>query len=139
MLSQMGKVNILLLEDDDFNIQLIKTLLNKISPKINVISANKGEKALNLLELGEDNIDLILLDLHLPGMGGKEVLEYVRRNPKYSTLPVVIISVDGFDELELRKKGADDFILKPFNIDDFAKKLSVHLVMERRGTNGQKD
>ena len=124
-LKYLGNITILLVEDDIFNLQLIRSLLKKIS-HANIISTDDGSKALDTMESGEQKIDMILLDLHLPQMSGKEILHHIRKNKDFDDLPVLIISVDGMDETELRQMGANDFILKPFDIDDLAKKISIH-------------
>ncbi len=125
-LKDLGKINILIVEDDAFNIQLIRSLLAKISDA-NIIATDDGLEALKILEFGEEKIDMVLLDLHLPGKSGRDVLTFIRKNEKLDNLPVLIISVDGMDEVELRKMGANDFILKPFDIDEFAAKISTNL------------
>jgi len=125
-LRHFGNINMLIVEDDAFNIQLIRSLLSKISDT-NIISTDDGLKALEILESGDKKIDIVLLDLHLPIKSGREVLEIIRGSEKFDDLPVLIISVDGMDEIELRKMGANDFILKPFDIDEFAVKISTNL------------
>jgi len=116
----------LIVEDDAFNIQLIRSLLAKISDT-NMITTDDGSEALKILENGDEKIDIVLLDLHLPGKSGKEILEFIRRYKKFEDIPVLIISVDGMDEIELRNMGANDFILKPFDIAEFASKISANL------------
>ncbi len=125
-LKHLGTMNMLIVEDDAFNIQLIRSLLAKISDT-NIISTDNGLEALKILEFEDEKIDMVLLDLHLPGKSGKDVLNFIRKNEKFDDLPVLIISVDGMDEVELRKMGANDFILKPFDIDEFAVKISANL------------
>ncbi len=124
-LKYLGKRNILLVEDDHFNVQLIKSYLSKISD-INIITAEEGLQALNILELGKDDIDMVLLDLHMKGMDGKDTLHYIRKNKKFDELPILIVSVDGMDENVLRSMGASDFILKPYDIEELAFKISAH-------------
>ncbi len=125
-LKHLGTINMLIVEDDTFNIQLIRSLLAKISDT-NIISTDNGLEALKILEFEEEKIDMVLLDLHLPGKSGRDVLNSIRKNEKFNDLPVLIISVDGMDEVELRRMGANDFILKPFDIDEFAAKISANL------------
>lgn len=125
-LKHLGTINMLIVEDDAFNIQLIRSLLAKISDT-NIISTDDGLEALKILEFGDEKIDMVLLDLHLPGQNGKDILSVIRKNEKFDDLPVLIISVDGIDEVELRNMGANDFILKPFDIDEFAAKISFNL------------
>jgi len=125
-LRHFGNINMLIVEDDAFNIQLIRSLLAKVSDT-DIISAYNGDEALEILESADQKIDMVLLDLHLPIKSGKEVLEFIRNNEKFDELPVLIISVDGMDEIELRKMGANDFILKPFDIDELVSKISANL------------
>jgi len=125
-LRHFGNINMLIVEDDAFNIQLIRSLLAKISDT-NMITTDDGSEALKILEYGDEKIDIVLLDLHLPGKSGKEILEFIRRYKKFEDIPVLIISVDGMDEIELRNMGANDFILKPFDIAEFASKISANL------------
>jgi len=125
-LRHFGNINMLIVEDDAFNIQLIRSLLTKISDT-NMITTDDGSEALKILENGDEKIDIVLLDLHLPGKSGKEILEFIRRYKKFEDIPVLIISVDGMDEIELRNMGANDFILKPFDIAEFASKISANL------------
>jgi len=125
-LRHFGNINMLIVEDDAFNIQLIRSLLAKISDT-NMITTDDGSEALKILEYGDEKIDIVLLDLHLPGKSGKEILEFIRRYKKFEDIPVLIISVDGMDEIELRNMGANDFILKPFDIAEFAAKISANL------------
>jgi len=125
-LKDLGTINILIVEDDVFNVKLIRSLLDKIADT-HIISTDDGMNALKILEFGDEKIDMVLLDLHLPRKNGKEILGFIRKNEKFDSLPVLIISVDGMDEIELRKMGANDFILKPFDIDEFAAKISANL------------
>jgi len=125
-LRYLGNINMLIVEDDAFNVQLIRSLLAKISD-INIISTDDGLEALKILEFGNEKIDMVLLDLHMPLKSGKEVLSFIRNNTKFDDLPILIISVDGMDEIELRNMGANDFILKPFDINEFASKISENM------------
>jgi len=125
-LRNIGKINVLIVEDDSFNIHLISALLNKIAD-VEITATDDGKEAIGILESGEKAIDVVLLDLHMPKMDGRDVLTAIRQQSKYNNIPIIIISVDGLDEDELLKLGADDFVLKPFDIDKFAATLAKHL------------
>jgi len=125
-LRKIGRINVLIVEDDSFNIHLISALLNKIAD-VEITSTDDGKEALAILESGDKAIDVVLLDLHMPKMEGRDVLAAIRQQSKYNNIPVIIISVDGLNEDELLKLGADDFVLKPFDIDKFAAVLGKHL------------
>ena len=82
-----------------------------------VLLAENGQMALEVLE--KEPVDILLLDLKMPVLGGEEVLEIVRtRHPQ---LPVIIITGHGTVDtaVECMKKGAYDFITKPFQLDPF--------------------
>ncbi len=82
-----------------------------------VLLAENGQAALEVLE--KERVDILLLDLKMPVMGGEEVLEVVRtRHPQ---LPVIIITGHGTVDtaVQCMKKGAYDFITKPFQLDPF--------------------
>ncbi|SFV90996.1 sigma-54 dependent DNA-binding response regulator [hydrothermal vent metagenome] len=115
----------LVVDDDSFNIQLIKTMLEKFAD-VKVVSTDSGSEALTVLKVCGEYIDMVLLDLRMPEMEGEEVLAAIR-NEMQSDIPVLIISVNGLEEQELRQKGADDFILKPFDLDDLKHKILKYL------------
>jgi two-component system, OmpR family, phosphate regulon sensor histidine kinase PhoR len=82
-----------------------------------VLAAENGQAALEILS--QNLVDILLLDLKMPVMGGEEVLEIVRE--KYTHIPVIIITGHGTVDTAVAcmKKGAYDFITKPFQIDPF--------------------
>jgi CheY-like chemotaxis protein len=120
-LNYLNGKTILVVDDDKFNIQLIETMLQKIAD-VKVLSTDKGSEALTVLKTCDRYIDMILLDLHMPEMDGRDVLKGIRKELKLDT-PVLIISVNGLDERELLDMGADDFVLKPFDLDDLKTKI----------------
>jgi len=124
-ISELNGKTLLVVDDDKFNIQLIETMLEKIAD-VKVLSTDKGSEALTVLKTCSHYIDLIMLDLHMPEMEGDEVLRIIR-NEMNLTVPVIIISVNGLDEKALIEKGADDFVLKPFDLEDLKEKILKHL------------
>ena len=82
---------ILSIEDSIPDQFLTKVALNDYDPNIKVIEANDGQEAINILNNPANNIDLILLDLNMPGMGGFEFLEtYKQRTQQHK--PVVVLT-----------------------------------------------
>lgn len=77
--------------------------------------ASGGEEALHVL--ANESVDLVLLDVLMPGMDGLEVLQRIRQDPLTRDLPVVMLSAMDNDENVVRciELGADDFVAKPFN------------------------
>ena len=80
-----------------------------------VVTAASGEEALSALE--NSDVDVVLLDLIMPGMDGREVLRRIKEHPEWRATPVIVISgsqdMDGI--IECIEAGADDYLFKPFN------------------------
>jgi two-component system chemotaxis response regulator CheY len=117
---------ILIVEDDGFNLQLLRAMLNQ-AMECEVIANDRGSEVLAMLREEEPKIDLLLLDIFLPEMRGDEILKEVRKIPHYKDLPVFIISIDGLDEERYLKMGATDFVLKPFDPNLLMEKLRKYL------------
>jgi CheY-like chemotaxis protein len=125
-LNYLNDKTILVVDDDKFNIQLIETMLKKIANDVQVLSTDKGSEVLSTLEIWDGRIDMVLLDLQMPEMSGEEILQNIREELKLD-VPIVIISVNGLDEKALLEMGANDFVLKPFDLDDLKATILKHL------------
>lgn len=104
---------ILIVEDDNDINKLISEMLEEKNYEIK--SAYSGTEA--LIYLKNEDIDMVILDLMLPGKCGEEVLKEIRSS---KSIPIIVISAknDKNTKIELLKRGADDFISKPFDIDE---------------------
>ncbi len=104
---------ILVVDDQEPNRALLRDMLERYGH--NIFIAKSGESALEVLQT--QVIDVILLDLSMPGMGGKQVLAQVKSNENWRAIPVIVIS--GHQEManvvECIELGADDYLFKPFN------------------------
>lgn len=107
-----SKVNILIVDDIPLNVILIQKMLSS-KFKFHLLSANDGKTALDMIENG--GINLVLLDLMMPGITGYDVLEQLRSDSKTHDLPVVILSaLNSSDDIKKgMDMGANDFISKP--------------------------
>jgi len=115
---------ILLVEDDKFLSNLLKNRLEK--ENFNVIHAVDGEEAVNILRTSPSKPDLVLLDIILPKKNGFEVLEEVKQDLEFKTLPIIIISNLGQDDDLSRGKelGATEYYIKAqTSIDDLISKI----------------
>jgi CheY-like chemotaxis protein len=115
--------NVLLVEDDKFLSTLLKNRLEKEG--LNVMYAQDGEKALEMLRSGEKP-DLTLLDVILPKKNGFEVLEEMQQDPVIKDIPTIIISNLGQDADIARGKdlGAIEYYIKAqTSIDDLVSKV----------------
>jgi signal transduction histidine kinase len=92
-----------------------------------VVTAEDGRKSLEILE--KKRVDIMLLDLKMPGISGEEVLEIVRA--EYPHIPVIIITGHGTLDtaVECMKHGAYDFVAKPFQVDEFL--LTINRAADR--------
>ena len=111
--AQTGKI--LIVDDDSSNLELLEQILLKSNHK--VLCADTGESALKILQEEQSNVDLILLDLIMPGMNGIELLEKIKLDQHYQNIPIIMLSA--VDELDTAAEcitlGADDFLFKPIN------------------------
>jgi adenylate cyclase len=105
-------VRVLVVDDQPANIRLLDATL---SPRgYDVRSAESGEKA--LAALSEGGIDLVLLDIVMPGLDGFEVCRRIRQDPTTQFLPIVMVTASGDEQkLEALEAGADDFLTKPID------------------------
>jgi len=120
----------ILFVDDDPNIH---KLLGKIAEKfkMNLIEAFNGHEALTLLK--EHEVDLVLLDIMMPQMDGRDVCRLIKSDEKTKNIPVVIFSAKDHqsDRLLGLELGADDYITKPFHLEVLMRKIE-HLLESRQ-------
>ncbi|MBW9145399.1 response regulator transcription factor [Clostridium sp. CM028] len=115
-------INILVIEDDDYINSMLARLLQK--DNYNVRQAYSGTEAMMYIE--NNDFQLVLLDLMLPGMNGDEVLKGIR---EIKQMPVIVISakIDKQDKIDMLKLGADDYITKPFDIGEVSARVEANI------------
>ena len=112
----------ILIIDDDIDIgNMLQEALTKEG--YNIRRAYSGTEARYVLESGKTPLDLILLDLMLPGLDGEKLL------PQIKQTPVIVVSakVDLDNKVDLLRGGAVDYITKPFHMKELLARVSVHL------------
>ena len=102
---------ILVVEDEAINRAILEEILQD---QYDVLFAEDGEKALAAIEENKATLSLVILDLIMPNMPGREVLRRVRANSDYQDIPVIVASADQSQEIECLNEGASDFIQKPY-------------------------
>ncbi|MBB3399079.1 MULTISPECIES: PleD family two-component system response regulator [unclassified Rhizobium] len=104
---------ILVVDDIPANVKLLEARL--VAEYFDVLTAGDGYQALAICE--RNQVDLVLLDIMMPGMDGFEVCERLKANPKTSHIPVVMVTAldQPADRVRGLKAGADDFLTKPVN------------------------
>ena len=110
---------ILIIEDDTNIHNLIRELLTKNNYQ--TIDAYSGTEAILILEKQE--VDLILLDLMLPGLKGEEIISKIKE------IPIIVLSakINPEDKVNCLLNGANDYITKPFNNDELLARIEVQL------------
>ncbi|GAA0356909.1 response regulator [Actinoallomurus spadix] len=121
-------IEVLLVEDDPGDVVLTKEAFedNKVSNKLSVVS--DGEEAMRFLRCEGDYADaprpdLVLLDLNLPRMDGRQVLEEIKADETLRTIPVVVLTTSEAEEDILRsyRLHANAYVTKPVDFDQFIK------------------
>lgn len=122
----MYKPKILVVEDDPAITNLIRTTLD--TQEYQYHTAKNGAEA--LLDAVSYNPDVIILDLGLPDMDGVEIIHKVRG---WSMVPIIVVSArsEDQDKVEALDAGADDYLTKPFSIDELLARLRVALRRSR--------
>ena len=113
---------ILVAEDEDNNFELVKVVLSK---RYRLIRAHNGIEAVTLCE--DEHPNLILMDIRMPDMNGLDatrIIKEVNRN-----LPIIALSAYAFDEniKEAKEAGCDDFMAKPFRVEDLLDRIQKFL------------
>ncbi|HEY1984563.1 MAG TPA: response regulator transcription factor [Terracidiphilus sp.] len=109
-----------LIVDDERSIRLsLRTVLSNIG--FEIVEAARGEEALSLLRTAQ--LDAVLLDINMPGIGGVEVCRRMRKES--ARLPIVMLTVQGSEDckVEALDAGADDYITKPFQLRELIARL----------------
>jgi len=115
---------ILIADDEERIRKLVGDFLKRAG--YSIIEAEDGDSAFRLFESNKKSIDLIILDIMMPGLNGWEVCRKIRET---SSIPVIILSArsEEFDELTGYESGADDYVTKPFSPIIFVKRVEALL------------
>jgi signal transduction histidine kinase/CheY-like chemotaxis protein len=128
-----GNETILLVDDEALVIDVGVQLLGKLG--YTVIEAKSGRDAIRIFKEQNHTIDMLILDMVMPNMGGGEVFDQIKRiDPKVKVLLSSGYSVNG-QATEILKRGCEGFIQKPFNMEDLSKKIREVLNRSRKSTH----
>jgi len=118
------KKRILLVEDEEDNMQILRDLL---AADYELTEALNGEKA--LMAVAEQRPDLILMDIQLPIMDGYEATRRIKADPASQSIPIIAITsyALGQDEQRARAAGCDDFVAKPYSPRQLLLKIREYL------------
>jgi PAS domain S-box-containing protein len=123
----MGTGTVLLVDDENVILGVGKAMLEKIGYK--VLLANSGKEAIELYSRHKGEIDLVVLDMIMPHMGGGETYDRMKENnPKIKVLLSSGYSING-QATEILERGCDGFIQKPFNMEELS--LRIREILDR--------
>ena len=117
---------VLIVDDNDFNRELVKDILE--DEDITVYESEDGSSAIELLESEQaDDIDVVLMDMRMPGMDGIETTKIIRtKNGKCMEVPIIAMTADSFetDIGMLQKAGMNGLISKPVDVNTLVEHIT---------------
>jgi DNA-binding response OmpR family regulator len=125
------QATILVVDDNLDNVEILRALLE--SRGYTVAEASDGRSALAKIE--EIQPDLVLLDVMMPGMDGWQVCRTIKNHPVFCNTRVVMVTAKGDyeDKFEGMRAGADDYVVKPIDMQELTEKVERNLEARENG------
>ncbi|OGF45294.1 MAG: hypothetical protein A2231_11225 [Candidatus Firestonebacteria bacterium RIFOXYA2_FULL_40_8] len=116
---------ILIIDDEERNLKMLENML--LPEGYKVLKANNGTDALEILRT--ETVHAVLTDIMMPGISGFDVLKKIRENKELAALSVIILTslTDKEERIKGLELGADDFISKPFDLDELRAKINTQV------------
>lgn len=129
-----GAATVLVVDDEPVNLLVLRTFLGKLGYR--VLEATNGPEALTMVT--QNVVDLMILDIMMPGMSGYEVCTRVRERFSPARLPVLLLTAKNAveDLLQGFQVGASDFMTKPFQRDELKARMELHLRVSKAARTG---
>ncbi len=126
-MTEMSSKSVLLVDDEPVIRKIVKRAISTLERPVEVFEAEDGLEALKIL--GERSIDLVLLDVKMPGMDGFEVLDRIRQTEETKDQKVMMLTGENQvgDIYKGRDHGATSYLTKPFDVEDILLVLESHL------------
>ena len=120
-----SEYKVLIVDDVISNVLLLKVLLT--NEKFKIVTAGNGTQALE--QVKKENPDLVLLDVMMPDISGFEVAQQMKADPEMAEIPIIFLTAKTLKEdiLEGFKIGADDYITKPFSMEELTFRIEAIL------------
>ncbi len=130
-INQANNRTIIFGEDDIDDIDFLKETFSVLDNSFDLLFIDKGRKLLAMLEALADNElpCLLVLDYNMPELNGAEILEHLKLNDRYNSIPKIIWSTSGSDTYKNKclELGAVDYVIKPDNVKDFVETVRFML------------
>lgn len=128
----------LIVDDTEINREILQLLFHD---RYAVLEAENGREAMEVLESCKGNVDIILLDLMMPGLDGFGMLEKIKTNDDTRNIPVVVITSSGSaeDQVKAFDLGANDYVNKPFIPEIVVSRVNNVMASHRRVTSIEKE
>jgi CheY-like chemotaxis protein len=121
----MSQISILLVEDDPDDIELMHVALKNLNIQYSLEALNQGDKVMPYLEVCKKFPNVIVLDLNLPKLHGREILQFIKRSEKFKNIPVAVLTTASSQKEKefCISAGANVFLTKPSTVDGFNKTI----------------
>ena len=127
-LGDKSSYSILIADDNPKNLSILENMLSGYR----VRSSINGKKALASIKI--EKPDIILLDVYMPEMDGFELCKILKADPDYREIPILFISAlnETFSIVQALRIGGQDYIVKPFNLEEVLARVEVHLSLKKK-------
>jgi CheY-like chemotaxis protein len=125
----MNSLSLLLVEDDPDDIELMNEALKDAQIVYSIQTISQGDKVLPYLELCKKFPDIIILDLNLPKLHGRDVLRLIKTSERFKIIPVAILTTASSQNEKdyCLKEGANKFLTKPSTVEGFNQTINTIL------------
>ncbi|KQS91450.1 MULTISPECIES: response regulator [Chryseobacterium] len=119
----MNKKKILIFDDDTTILEVVTIIFEENGYDVEI-----SETSHDIMERVENfRPDLILMDNWIPNIGGVEATKKLKNHPDFKAIPVIYVTANNDIAKLAKEAGADDFVAKPFNLDDIEEKVAKYL------------
>ena len=124
----MAKPVILIVDDDVMNLTMAQMIL-EMKVQAEYLTADSGQACINVLNQRQGKVDLILLDIAMPGMDGIQTLTRIRQHPEWKNIHVIFITAaaDKTTIVRAAQLKVKDYVKKPFTPDELISRVEKHI------------
>ena len=125
--ADVKKQTVLIVDDDDMMLQMAEYILEK-DTDVRILTANSGMKCIGTLQ--QEIVDLVLLDIQMPGMDGLKTMELIRKREDWKNIPVIFLTAtsDKGTVIKASQLGVAGYIKKPFLPLDLVQRVETALL-----------